>query len=52
MTWLDLPPGTGFGVANLPFGVFSRVPAGPAPRAGPRPQTTRRARRPGGRRDR
>jgi fumarylacetoacetase len=28
MTWLDLPPGTGFGLANLPFGVFS-------PRAGP-----------------
>jgi fumarylacetoacetase len=25
MTWLDLPPGTGFGVANLPFGVFSRA---------------------------
>ena len=24
MTWLDLPPGTGFGLANLPFGVFSR----------------------------
>jgi pentachlorophenol monooxygenase/3-(3-hydroxy-phenyl)propionate hydroxylase len=23
MTWLDLPPGTGFGLANLPFGVFS-----------------------------
>jgi len=28
MTWLDLPPGTGFGVANLPFGIFSRA-AGP-----------------------
>jgi fumarylacetoacetase len=25
MTWLDLPPGTGFGLANLPFGVFSRA---------------------------
>jgi fumarylacetoacetase len=25
MTWLDLPPGTGFGVANLPFGIFSRA---------------------------
>ena len=23
MTWLDLPPGTGFGVLNLPFGIFS-----------------------------
>src|SRR5215471_3085505 len=32
MTWLDLPPGTGFGVANLPFGIFSSAtdrPAGP-----------------------
>src|SRR5215472_2333383 len=32
MTWLDLPPETGFGVANLPFGIFSRAadrPAGP-----------------------
>ena len=27
MTWLDLPPGTGFGVANLPFGVFTRAGA-------------------------
>ena len=25
MTWPDLPPGTGFGAANLPFGVFSRA---------------------------
>ena len=25
MTWLDLPPGAGFGLANLPFGVFSRA---------------------------
>jgi fumarylacetoacetase len=25
MTWLDPPPGTGFGLANLPFGVFSRT---------------------------
>src|SRR5579859_7870129 len=31
MTWLDLPPGTGFGLANLPFGVFSRAGV---PRAG------------------
>jgi fumarylacetoacetase len=23
MTWLDLPPDTGFGPANLPFGIFS-----------------------------
>jgi fumarylacetoacetase len=32
MTWLELPPGTGFGLACLPFGVFSRAadqPAGP-----------------------
>ena len=28
-TWLDLPPGTGFGPENLPFGVFSAEPAGP-----------------------
>jgi len=28
VTWLDLPPGTGFGVANLPFGVFSRAAGG------------------------
>lgn len=26
MTWLDLPPETGFGVANLPFGIFSTGP--------------------------
>jgi fumarylacetoacetase len=32
MTWLDLPADTGFGLANLPFGVFS-VP-GDAPRTG------------------
>jgi len=25
VTWLDLPPGSGFGVANLPFGIFSRA---------------------------
>jgi fumarylacetoacetase len=25
MSWLDLPPGTGFGLANLPFGIFSRA---------------------------
>jgi len=30
MTWLDLPPGTGFGVANLPFGIFSRAAGRPA----------------------
>jgi fumarylacetoacetase len=36
MTWLDLPPGTGFGVANLPFGIFSAEPAGD-PRAGAAP---------------
>ena len=23
MTWLDLPPDTGFGLDNLPYGVFS-----------------------------
>jgi fumarylacetoacetase len=23
LTWLELPPGTGFGIANLPYGVFS-----------------------------
>src|SRR3712207_9483042 len=23
MTWVDLPAGTGFGLANLPYGVFS-----------------------------
>jgi len=27
VTWLDLPPGTGFGLACLPFGVFSVDPA-------------------------
>jgi len=34
MTWLDLPPDTGFGLANLPFGIFSRSsgPAGPEDR--------------------
>ncbi|SHM71350.1 fumarylacetoacetase [Cryptosporangium aurantiacum] len=32
MTWLDLPPDTGFGVANLPYGVFSTD--GTAPRTG------------------
>jgi fumarylacetoacetase len=25
VTWLDLPPETGFGIANLPYGVFSRA---------------------------
>ncbi len=28
MTWLDLPPETGFGMQNLPFGVFSRAAGG------------------------
>jgi fumarylacetoacetase len=32
MTWLDLPEETGFGLANLPYGVFSR--AGAASRVG------------------
>ncbi|HET6504679.1 MAG TPA: fumarylacetoacetase [Amycolatopsis sp.] len=34
MTWLDLPPDTLFGTANLPYGVFSREDA--APRVGVR----------------
>ncbi|SDM06849.1 fumarylacetoacetate hydrolase [Geodermatophilus siccatus] len=29
MTWLDLPPDTGFGPDNLPYGVFSTEPDGP-----------------------
>ena len=33
MTWLDLPPDTGFGVHNLPFGIFSVEPSA-NPRAG------------------
>ena len=32
MTWLDLPAGTGFGLDNLPYGVFSTP--GTAPRTG------------------
>ncbi|ADB74619.1 fumarylacetoacetase [Geodermatophilus obscurus] len=32
MTWLDLPAGTGFGLDNLPYGVFSTT--GTAPRTG------------------
>ena len=32
MSWLDLPDDTGFGLANLPYGVFST--AGTAPRTG------------------
>ncbi|MGY1671921.1 fumarylacetoacetase [Geodermatophilus sp. SYSU D00710] len=32
MSWLDLPAGTGFGVDNLPYGVFSTP--GTAPRTG------------------
>jgi fumarylacetoacetase len=35
MTWLDLPPGTGFGVHNLPFGIFSRAADGLAQPEGP-----------------
>jgi fumarylacetoacetase len=34
MTWLDLPPDSLFGTANLPYGVFSA--AGQTPRAGVR----------------
>jgi fumarylacetoacetase len=33
VTWLELPPETGFGVLNLPFGSFSVEPSG-TPRAG------------------
>jgi fumarylacetoacetase len=37
MTWLDLPPGSLFGVANLPYGVFSAGDRDPsAPRIGVR----------------
>ncbi|HLI36957.1 MAG TPA: fumarylacetoacetase [Streptosporangiaceae bacterium] len=32
MSWPEPPPGTGFGLANLPYGVFSR--GGDAPRVG------------------
>jgi fumarylacetoacetase len=32
MTWLDLPENTGFGLANLPYGIFSTP--GTAPRTG------------------
>src|SRR5215472_918591 len=28
VTWLDLPPETGFGPHNLPFGIFSVEPSG------------------------
>ena len=28
MSWLEIPAGTGFGLDNLPFGVFSRTPDG------------------------
>jgi fumarylacetoacetase len=34
VTWLDLPPDTGFGLDNLPLGIFST--AGTAPRTGVR----------------
>jgi fumarylacetoacetase len=35
MTWLDVPPDTGFGLANLPFGIFSnRLVPGPGGRVG------------------
>jgi hypothetical protein len=37
MTWLDLPPGTGFSVHNLPFGIFSRTADGLAQPEGPPP---------------
>jgi hypothetical protein len=54
VTWLDLSPGTGFGLACLPFGIFSvepaRGPSSSSPSAGgvphPSPQTGR-ARRAG-----
>jgi fumarylacetoacetase len=37
VTWLDLPPGSLFGVANLPYGVFSAGdPTRSAPRVGVR----------------
>ncbi|WIM98472.1 fumarylacetoacetase [Actinoplanes oblitus] len=29
MTWLDLPSDTGFGLANLPYGIFTTAPAAP-----------------------
>ena len=29
MTWLDLPPDTGFGLDNLPLGIFSTPGGGP-----------------------
>ncbi len=29
MSWLELPPDTGFGLDNLPYGVFSTEPDGP-----------------------
>ena len=32
MTWAALPPGTGFGLGNLPFGIFSPSPS-PGPTA-------------------
>jgi fumarylacetoacetase len=32
MTWLDLPAGTGFGIGNLPYGIFSTP--GTPPRTG------------------
>jgi fumarylacetoacetase len=36
MTWLDVPPDSLFGLANLPYGVFSADGASGAPRAGVR----------------
>lgn len=36
MTWLDLPPGTPFGLGNLPYGIFSPPGQAPRPRAGVR----------------
>ena len=32
MTWLDLPDDTGFGLDNLPYGVFSTAGTAPSDR--------------------
>jgi fumarylacetoacetase len=44
MTWLELPPGSPFGLANLPYGVFSAGDPRPAddPKTGGSPRTGRR----------
>jgi len=48
VTWPDLPPETGFGVHNLPFGVFSRDECEfEAPRRAPNPHSSRPGRRVG-----